>query len=267
MATWELTTEYKKSSTERQFWYKDDKVIIREEGYRWATFTVESDDIPLTPDELRNEDDYYELGCIDNDECWEMVDMIDGCWADTEAGHNCTDEDLAAFEDAWEENWTEGVEELGWMQDDTEYFMTGPLKLTNLDTGVVYSGLTDPATIVHTIELPTNEVAPGLTPIVNESAQWPTPNSNFKETAKWPFEAGYVAPEPKVTGWFPVKVKPVRDGLYECDCITTAWPFPQVKKLEWHDGNWHDNDGNIMDKKQITQWRGLAKDPGVTNGN
>ena len=96
MTTWELTTEWKKSSVERQFWYKDDKCIIREEGYRWATFTVESDEMPLTFEELKNEDG-YELGCIDNDECWEMVDMIDGCWSETEAGRNCTDEEITTF--------------------------------------------------------------------------------------------------------------------------------------------------------------------------
>lgn len=263
MATWELTTEYKKSSIERQFWYKDDKVIIREEGYRWSTFTVESESIPLTPEELRNEDDCYELGCIDNDECWEMQDMTDGCWADTEAGRNCTDEDLEAFETAWEENYYEGVEELGWTLDDTEYFMTGPLKLTNTDTGVEYSGLTDPATVVHTIELPTEEVLPELAPIVNESSHWPTPNSNFKETAKWPFERPQEGPkvevvneEPELTDWFPVSINPVRKGFYEVLTKESInWPFPN--KAEWTGKKW------VFLDHTVEKWRGLAKDPGA----
>lgn len=245
MATWELTTEYKKSSNERQFWYKDDKVIIREEGYRWGTFTVTSDDIPLTPEELRNEDDCYELGCIDNDECWELVDMVDGCWADTEAGRNCTDEDLAEFNDAWEENYYEGVEDLGWTLDDTEYYMTGPLKLTNTDTGEEYSGLTDPATVVHTIALP--EVAPALAPIVDEAVQWPFTRPQEGTKVDEPTE-------PELTDWFPVSVKPVRVGVYEILTKESInWPYPNK-------GLWDGKKWNFLDHT-VEEWRGLAQDP------
>lgn len=255
MATWQLETEYKKSSNERQFWYKDDKVIIREEGYRWSSFTVESDDIPLTPDELRNEDDCYELGCIDNDECWEMQDMTDGCWADTEAGHNCTDEDLAEFNDAWEADWSSGVEELGWHQDDTEYFMTGPLKLTNIDTGKVYSGLTDPATVPTVIELPTVEVNGKVVDLFKDDKPLYAPKPNG---AKWPFEKGYVAPveEPELTDWFPVSIKPVRVGVYEILTKESInWPHPNK-------GLWDGKKWNFLDHT-VEEWRGLAKDPGA----
>jgi len=279
MATWQLETEYKKSSNERQFWYKDDKVIIREEGFRWSTFTVESDDIPLTPDELKNDDDCYELMSIDNGADWEMQEMIDGCWADAEAGRNCTDEDLAAFEEAWEENYYEGVEALGWTHDDTEYFMTGPLKLTNLDTGKEYSGLTDPATIVHTIELPEPKLTKKeLAEMANEShrevleleaqgLEWPwgpTP-ANTKETAKWPFERPKEGPKAKVveedevlevTDWFPVSINPVRKGLYEVLTKESInWPFPN--KAEWTGKKW------VFLDHTVEKWRGLAKDPGV----
>ena len=244
MATWELTTEWKKSSVERQFWHKDDKVIIREEGYRWATFTVDSDEMPLTLDELRNEDG-YELGCIDNDECWEMQEMIDGCWADTEAGRNCTDEDLQAFEEAWDENYYEGVEELGWQQDDTEYFFSsGSLKLTNLDTGEEFSGSIDPATIIHTIELP--EVSSAQTPVVDEKTKWPF----FTEIVEVMDE------EPELTDWFPVSINPVRIGTYEILTKESInWPFPNK-------GLWDGKKWNFLDHT-IEQWRGLAKDPGA----
>ena len=79
MATWKLSTYWKKSSIERQIWVKDDKVIIREEGYRWGTFYVQSDERPLTDEELINEHG-YELGCLDNDECWELDNLDDGCY-------------------------------------------------------------------------------------------------------------------------------------------------------------------------------------------
>jgi hypothetical protein len=254
MATWELTTEWKKSSTEYQFWYKDDKVITREEGYRWATFTTESDSIPLTPEELRNEDGFE----LDSD--WEMVEMIDGCWAEAEAGRNCTDEDLAAFEDAWEENSYEGVEELGWTHDDTEYYMTGTLKLTNTDTGEEFSGSVDPATIVHTIELPTVEVNGVVVDLFKDDAK---PWIPAKETAKWPFATATVEvepEEPELTDWFPVSINPVRKGVYEILTQESInWPYPNK-------GLWDGKKWNFLDHT-VTDWRGLAKDPGVTNGN
>ncbi len=140
MATWKLSPLYKKSAVEKQFWYKEGKVIIREEGYRWGTFYVESDTRPLTNAELKN-DDGYQLGCIDNDECWELDNLDDGCWADSTAGNdNTTDEDIEEFEEAWEEDFFEGAEALGWSNDDTEYWYYGPLELTNEDTGEVFSG-------------------------------------------------------------------------------------------------------------------------------
>lgn len=257
MATWELTTEYKKSSVERQFWCKDDKVIIREEGFRWATFTIECDVMPLTRSELENEDGFELDYCDIADASWEMVDMIDGCWAETDKGRNCTDEDLEAFEEAYEENYSEGVEELGWTFDDTEYFFTsGPLKLTNMDTGEEFSGSVDPATIVTTIQLPEVELNGVVVDLFSEDeTHWPNSKTNTKQTAKWPFEKGYVAPtEYEMTDWFPVSINPARVGVYEI--LTTEsinWPHPNK-------GLWDGKKWNFLDHT-VEEWRGLAKDP------
>lgn len=198
MATWKLSTYWKKSSIERQIWVKDDKVIIREEGYRWGTFYVQSDERPLTDEELINEHG-YELGCLDNDECWELDNLDDGCWADTEAGRNCTEEDLEAFEEAWEENSYEGAEELGWSNDDTEFEFQGPLVLTNEDTGEEFNGETIkesmPEKIVKSKILnPTSAWPFGDEPIDYvevDPTTWPSPNGNFVETASWPFPTAY----------------------------------------------------------------------------
>lgn len=249
MATWELSTEYKKSSIERQIWCKDDKIIIREEGYRWGTFTVESDVMPISHEDLINNEE-YELGCIDNDECWELVDMVDGCWADTEKGRNCTDEDLEEFENAWEENYYEGVEELGWSNDDTEYYMTGPLKLVNKDTGEEYSGLVDPTTIVHKMEMPV-EVAPGLAPISDEEVKWPFFNDVVKA----------IEEESELTEWFPASIKPARKGEYQVlfDKQEVKWPFQSnVHAAAWDGKKW-----DVPAAKKVKEWRGLAKDPGA----
>ena len=99
MATWKLSPQNKKSAVEQMFFYNDGKVIIVEQGWRWGTFTVESDERPLTDSELVNAEG-YELGCIDNDECWELSEMTDGCWLDVTAGRDATEQDVAAFEQA-----------------------------------------------------------------------------------------------------------------------------------------------------------------------
>ena len=203
MATWKLSNYYKKSAIERQFWHKDDKVIIREEGYRWGTFYVECDERPLTDRELINEDG-YELGCLDNDECWEMEEMMDGCWADTEAGRNCTEEDLEAFNEAWDENYYEGVEELGWTNDDTEFWFHGPLLLVNEDTGEEVNGESIKETMPEKVVVESKPLNPTAAwPFGDESteyveldpAKWPSPNSNFVETVKWPFDRPHEGPK------------------------------------------------------------------------
>lgn len=175
MATWSLSPQYKKSAVEKMFFYKDGKVITMEQGFRWATFKVDSDERPLTNEELKNADG-YELSCIENDECWEMWDMIDGCWCDIEAGNDkTTDEDVEEFEAAWEEDSYEAVEALGWSQDDCEYYYYGPLELTNEDTGEVFKGEPDDNVSVNEVPVTSNS-APKET--VNPAAAWPFPVSN-----------------------------------------------------------------------------------------
>ena len=140
MANWKLSPLWKKNAVEKQFWYKDGKVIIREEGYRWGTFYVTSEERPLTNKELKN-DEGYELGCIDNDECWELDSLDDGCWVEYTAGNGeTTEEDIEEFEEAWDEDFFEGAEAAGWSNDDTEYWFYGPLELTNEDTSEVFNG-------------------------------------------------------------------------------------------------------------------------------
>jgi len=240
MATWRLSPQYKKSAVEKMFFFKDGKIIIMEQGFRWATFSVESDERPLTDAELKN-DDYYELGCIDNDESWEMQDMTDGCWMDVTAGNDkTTDEDLAAFNDAWEADWYSGVEAIGWSQDECEYYYYGPLELTNEDTGEVFYGeppepqeKTEEQLKAELDELvasmPEVEVAPALAPIVEE---------------------------PQLTDWFPSDINPVRKGVYQViDTEVIKWPFmtPQPVEAKWSGKKW--NVDNVL------QWRGLANKP------
>jgi hypothetical protein len=135
MATWILKTLHKKNAVEKQFWYKDGKVIIREEGYRWGEFFCESDEQPEI--DLNNADGY---NLSESDYDWELTSLDDGCWADWTFPEDMTEEEQAEIESAWEEEYFEGMEELGWSQDDTEYILQGPLELSDEDGTVIAQG-------------------------------------------------------------------------------------------------------------------------------
>ena len=138
MTTWVLTTKTKKNAVERHFWTKDGRTIIREEGYRWGTFYCESDELP---DINLVNDDGYEIGQDEYE--WELDSLDDGCWAEWEYPDDITEEEREEIENAWEENYFEGMEELGWSNDDTDYILQGPLELSDEDGNVVGSGDTE----------------------------------------------------------------------------------------------------------------------------
>jgi hypothetical protein len=67
-------------------------------------------------------------------------------------------------------------------------------------------------------------------------------------------------PELPTTDWYPVDVKPVRKGEYECDLgKDIAWPFTRIVRAEWSGRTWKDEEGKSI--KGIIAWRGLAVDP------
>ena len=230
MATWKLSPQYKKSAVEKMFFFKDGKIIIMEQGFRWGTFFVSSDERPLTDAELKNSD-YYELGCIDNDESWEMNDMSDGCWMEVTAGNDkTTSTDIEEFEEAWTENWYEGVETLGWSQDECEYYFYGPLELTNEDTGEVFYGE------------PPDDISVGGVPLQTEADLIKELDTLLDSMPEEVLE---------VTDWFPVTINPARVGSYETLPGTEAntWPFPVM--ATWNGKEW---------STTVEQWRGLAKE-------
>lgn len=133
--TWKLTNYHKKNAVEKQFWTKDGKTIVREEGYRWGTWYCQS---ATKPDLDLNNPEGYEVGFSDYD--WEMDEMVDGCWVEITFPDDMSEEEREEWEAAWDENFYEGVEELGWYNDETEYWIYGPLQLTNEETGEEFVG-------------------------------------------------------------------------------------------------------------------------------
>ena len=135
MATWTLKTQHKKSAIEKQHWYKDGVVIIRTEGYRWGTFYCESDEQPKI--DLVNEDG-YRIGSDDYE--WELESLDDGCYADWEFPDDMDEDEQEKITEAWDEEFYDGLEELGWNCDDTDYILEGPLELLDEDDNIVGQG-------------------------------------------------------------------------------------------------------------------------------
>lgn len=133
MTWWKVSTKEKKSCEEREIWTKDDKTIVRSNGFRWGTFNVEtSDDNP--PDGITEENDdsidmYNHVG--DNIEQIELVSMDDGWYGDYEYDGFNEDEEAEISEALGEaDDYYEYLEENGWVNTDTEGWLYGPLEIT-----------------------------------------------------------------------------------------------------------------------------------------
>lgn len=256
MATWKLSPQYKKSAVEKMFFYKEGKIITIEQGFRWANFSVTSDVRPLTDEELVN-DDGYELGCIDNDECWEMWDMTDGCWLDIDLGNSkATSTDLEEFEAAWEEDSYEGVEALGWSCDDTEYYYYGPLELTNEDTGEVFQG--EPADNISVGGVPHATNTDNPIDFPKEVGEFIEVYADFVENLTDEEWEDLGKDDNPYTEWFPASINPVRVGTYQVlDCEQeVSWPF-QSNILA---GTWDGKKWDIAVSTTVVKWRGLTKE-------
>ena len=135
MTTWVITNATKKNAVEVQEWVKDGVTVKRIEGYRWGTWFCESDKQPNinldNPDGFNVSWDDYE---------WEMEEMMDGSWMEWEFPDSMDQEESEAIEAAWDENYYEGLEQLGWDNVETEQWIYGPIKLTNQDTGEEFVG-------------------------------------------------------------------------------------------------------------------------------
>ena len=221
MAVWRLTTQYKKSAVEKQLWYKDGVTISKEEGYRWGTFYCESDEKPDV--DLANPDG-YELYGYD----WELDSLDDGCWVDWSFPDDMSEAEREQIEAAWDEDFYDGLEALGWSNDDTEYWFHGPLTLTNETTGEEFSGSA-------------------------EQSQEKTEEQLVAELDELIATMPSVPENPAVTAWYDVSIPPARTGSYEVTTMT--WPF--MLFADWNGRVWR-REGFAIEP---AAWRGLAEDP------
>jgi hypothetical protein len=135
MTIWKVATAHKKMCEEREIWYHEENgwSIVRVNGYRWGTFTVETNDgeppediDPENPDGI-NMYDYFS----DNAENGAELDsMDDGCYMDWAWDEDMNEEDRAAVEEGWEEDSYGYMESNGWSNTETEAWLHGPLEIT-----------------------------------------------------------------------------------------------------------------------------------------
>lgn len=130
MAIWKIQNHSKKNAVERQFWIKDGVTVIKEEGFRWGYWTCESED---QPDIDLDNPDGYELTSSDYE--WEMESMDDGSWVEWTFPDDMDEEEQEHIQELWDEDSFEGLEGDGWINDETEYWIYGPILLINEDTG------------------------------------------------------------------------------------------------------------------------------------
>jgi hypothetical protein len=124
MATWKLSTQYKKSAVERSIWTKDGITVVREEGYRWGTFYCESDEKPDI--DLDNPEGISVFDCGYD---FELDSLDDGWSADVEYPDDMDEEEQERMNELWDEDAYEAWEGEGWSNDDSETWFYGPLDL------------------------------------------------------------------------------------------------------------------------------------------
>ena len=148
MAVWTVKTHYKKSCQEVETWHQregEGKVTVVN-GFRFGEWTVETtDDNPPefefteVPGGDGKRDSIDMLNCeVNNIDNVELVEMFDGgCWYDVEI-EGLDDEEEDRIRTLVEEDGIWALEEEeGWTQDDTEWWIWGPIEICNEDGDTV----------------------------------------------------------------------------------------------------------------------------------
>jgi hypothetical protein len=143
MALWTVRTYYKKNVQEVEKYVQRDgegKVTVIN-GFRWGSWTVEtSDDNPPefefteVPGGDGKKDSIDMLNCeVNNIDNVELIDMDDGgCWYDIEI-EGLSEEEEEEIREFLDENSPYELEERddGWSQDDSEWWIWGPIEIQN----------------------------------------------------------------------------------------------------------------------------------------
>ena len=223
MATYTIRALYKKSAECRDVWIKDRQVVILTEVFGWGMFTRDSDKHPIVDLENLHGYEVYSEG-------WELVSLADSWYIGWGWPEDMPESERQRMQAAWEDNSYQSLESQGWELNDSEVWLSGPLVLTNQDTGEEWSGsgLIDGEVDVREFDDHVDYV------------------ENMPDS------------ESEVTDWFPGDIDPVYVGQYQLLDNTwgNTWPFPVYGN--WDGEEWSQN-GRVL--SSVTGWRGLAQDP------
>lgn len=130
MATYEISTKYKKSIVNVQFYEKDGHTLRNEIGWRWGsgTITIPDDEDPPWGDDPDGND---ELNVYDYD--FELDSLDDGCWDDVEWPDDLDDEELERLQELYSDDGISGLEDDGWECGEAELWFQGPLEVKKID--------------------------------------------------------------------------------------------------------------------------------------
>ena len=143
MALWTVSTYYKKSCQEVEHWVRregEGKLTVTN-GFRYGEWSVETtDDNPPefefteVPGGDGKTDSINMLDCeVNNIESVELVEMFDGgCWYDLDFD-DLTEEEEEEIREFIDENSVFELEdrEDGWYNDETEWWIWGPIEIKN----------------------------------------------------------------------------------------------------------------------------------------
>ena len=144
MAQWTVKTYYKKSCQEIEYWFQNEGKgrLTVTNGFRWGEWTVETTDDNLPefdfvelPGGDGKKDSINMLDCsYGNIENVELVSMDDGgCWYDVEID-GLDEEAEEALQEFIDENSIYELEDRdddAWYQDETEWWIWGPIEIQN----------------------------------------------------------------------------------------------------------------------------------------
>ena len=124
---WKVSTIEKKSCTQIEYFKKGELTAQREIGWRWcwATYEEKPDLGDYDPD--KDQIELYEMG--------DIIDMgqDDGCWEEWTWPEEIDEEEAERLEEIYNEEYDEGLENEGCTLDDTEYWVSGPLEVEEVD--------------------------------------------------------------------------------------------------------------------------------------
>jgi hypothetical protein len=123
MSTWKLSTAEKKSCTQIEFYKKGDLVAQHEIGWRWCWARYKEKPDLSDYDSEKDQVELYSLGDVED------MEQDDGCWDSWTWPDDIDEEEQERLEEIYNEEGDDGFENEGWVPEETEYWVSGPLDI------------------------------------------------------------------------------------------------------------------------------------------